>query len=60
MSAKEYNIQVEIKNCLVSFPVFAETLDEALKKGRERLPKMHFIDRDVEYIDGQEEIVGVY
>jgi hypothetical protein len=57
---KDYTVQVRITDALVSFGIKAETLEDAIDIGREKLKKLSLFDKDIEVIDSNEEVTGVY
>lgn len=57
---KDFSVKVTITEGLIAFTVKAETPEDALKYGREKLKKINLFSRDVEVIDSTEEVTGVY
>lgn len=44
---------------IVSFPIYADSPEEALNAAKEEMKKLQLIHESVEYIDGKEELEGV-
>ena len=58
-AGKEFQVTYDIK-LTVGEPVVAQTLEDALAIGRKRRPSDVLDLDDLEYIDGEIEVTGVY
>lgn len=55
----ELNVQVRVDS-LVSFVIHADSLEEGLQIARKKLDKINLYSKDVEVIDTNESITGIY